>query len=211
MFKYIIFYLEIAFLVVVPVLLLTVSSDYFALRPIVMILGGIYCGYRLLRSEATMASLGIHKAKFKIATKALVIPSLLFVAIALLLFYFLPNNVMKLLVGYDPLSVKSFSDRLLGYIFVSSPIQELIFRGYITWRVGQVYAEVKIMEFISVAIFTFIHIPFYSPLLLIITFVMGILYIRNYQKYQNLFAPILSHSLVGACLIIIRNAWFPYS
>lgn len=211
MSKYIVFYLEIVFLVVIPVLLLTIKSDYFSFRPYLMMAGGIYSGYRLLRSEATMASLGIHMAKFKSATKALIIPSALFVFLTLMLFYFLPNNIMKFLVGYDPLSVKSFTDRLLSYIFISSPVQELIFRGYMTWRIKQVYSDIKIMEIISVTIFTFIHIPFYSPLLLIITFVMGILYIRNYQKYQNLFAPIISHSLVGASLMIIRNAWFPYS
>lgn len=211
MSKYLVFYLEILLLVVIPIILLTFSSQFLAVRHLFMAAGGTYCAYRLLKSEATMASLGIHQAKFKSAIKAIVLPSLLLIIGTFLIFYFLPFNYLKLITGYDSLKVVSFTERILAYVFLSAPIQELIFRGYITWRISKVFTNVKLMEIFSVGIFTFVHLPFYSPLILLITFVMGIIYIRNYQKYQNLFAPVISHAVVGACLIIIRNAWFPYA
>lgn len=211
MSKFVVFYLEVLLLVILPIFLFTGSSTYFVYRPLFMALGGIYCSVRLWRSEATMASLGIHIQKFRSATKDLILPSVLLVFTTLVIFYLAPESILKMLVGYDPLSVKTLTERLLAYIFVSVPIQEIIFRGYVTWRIREVYSSVKVMEFISVAIFTFIHIPFHSPLLLLLTLAMGIIYIRNYQKYQNLFAPIISHAFVGACLVIIRNAWFPYT
>jgi hypothetical protein len=210
MSKYLVFYLEVAFLLVIPVILLTMSSRFLATRHVFMAIGGIYCAYRLLRSEATMVSLGIHKAQFVIALKDIILPSILIVLMTFFIFYFLPFNYLKLINGYDSLPIISLVDRLMAYVFLSSPIQELIFRGYITWRIAQVFSSVRVIEALSVALFTFAHIPFYSPLIIFITFLMGIVYIRNYQKYQNLFAPIISHSVVGACLIIIRNIWFPY-
>ncbi len=176
-----------------------------------MVAGGLYCALRLWRSSATMASLGIHKAKFVSATKDLILPSTLLVLVTYVIFTITPIPLLKTIVGYDPLSVKTIWERLLGYVFVSVPVQEIIFRGYVTWRIREVFSSVKIMEFISVAIFVFIHIPFHSPLLLLLTLGMGIVYIRNYQKFENLFAPIVSHAFVGACLVIIRNAWFPYT
>lgn len=211
MSKFVVFYLEVFLLVILPIFLFTGSSAYFVYRPLFMALGGIYCSVRLWRSEATMASLGIHIHKFQEATKDLILPSILIVFSTLVIFYLAPEPILKMLTGYDPLSVKTLTERLLAYIFVSVPVQEIIFRGYVTWRIREVYSSVKVMEFISVAIFTFIHIPFHSPLLLLLTLAMGIIYIRNYQKFQNLFAPIISHAFVGACLVIIRNAWFPYT
>ena len=102
------------------------------------------------------------------------------------------------------------SSLLLSYILFSVPIQELIFRGYFTWRLKQVFISPQIIRLFSVVIFTAVHIPFYNPFLLLVSFTMGLLYIYNYQKYQNIFALMISHSLVGVYGIIIRNAWFPY-
>lgn len=210
MSKYIVFYLEVVFLLVIPITLLTFSSDFLAIRHVFMGLGGAYCVWRLLKSEATMASLGIHKSGFVEAVKNIALPSFLLILSTFLIFYFLPYNYLQSIAGYDSLPKMSFVERILAYISLSSPVQELIFRGYITWRISQVFTEIKIIEFLSIGFFTFAHLPFRSPLLLIVTFIMGLMYIKNYHKYQNLFAPIISHSIVGACIIVIRNAWFPY-
>ena len=157
-----------------------------------------------------MASLGIHKAQFVNAMRDIILPSFLLVLMTFTIFYFLPFNYLKIINGYDSLPIVSFVDRLMAYVFLSSPIQEIIFRGYITWRITQVFSSVRVIETLSVAFFTFAHLPFQSPLIILITFLMGVVYIKNYHKYQNLFAPIISHSLVGASLIVIRSIWFPY-
>lgn len=197
-------------MLIVPIILLTTSSEFLAARHIFIAIAGIYSAIRLIRSEATMASLGIHRAKFFSALQNIALPSFVLIIGTFLVFYFLPFEYLKLLTGYDPLPVIPFSERILAYVFLSAPIQELIFRGYITWRIAQVFSSTRIIEAISVGIFTIVHLPFHSPLILVVTLIMGIIYIKNYSKYQNLYAPAISHALVGACLIIVRNAWFPY-
>ncbi|EKD80651.1 MAG: hypothetical protein ACD_40C00043G0006 [uncultured bacterium] len=211
MSKYFIFWLEVLLILVIPILLFSVNSYFFALRHVIMGLGGLYCSYRLFRSKATFSSLGIRQTNFLLAVKDLAFPSLVFVGITWIIFLLLSTSSLKIIVGYDPLTIKSFIERILAYIFLSAPIQELIFRGYITWRIKEIYQNPRLIQFLSVTFFMFAHLPFYSPLLLFITLFMGLIYIKNYLKFQNLFAPILSHAFVGACLLLIRNAWFPYT
>lgn len=205
-----IFYLEAIILLGISTLLMTLDSRFLALRHVFIFVAGIYSAWHLIRSTATMASLGIRKDHLLHALMDIIFPSSTLILGTFLIFYFLPLNYLKMLVGYDPLPAISLGERVLAYVTLSSPIQELIFRGYVTWRISEVFIEVKTIEFLSVGIFAFVHLPFRSPLLILITIIMGIIYIKNYQKYQNLFAPIISHSIVGASIILIRNIWFPY-
>ena len=201
---------ELLLLIVVPVFGLMWSASFLAIRPALLGLGAIYCLSRLWFSHATWDDLGIRRAGFVNSLKSLMIPSLILVLVTYLLFVFLPHPILVRFVGYDPLVVPSFTNRLIAYIFLSSPIQEFIFRGYLTWRLKQVFTHQLTIKLVSVSLFTFVHLPFYSPLLLLISATMGFLYIWVYSRDRNLYAPTISHSLIGASLIIIRNAWLPY-
>lgn len=210
MSKYTIFYLEAFFLFIIPVSLLTYSSSFLSARHIFMGIGGLYCAWRLFKSSTTLGDLGFHAVDFQKSLLNITIPSIIIILFTYLTFALTPLPMLKFLVGYDSLPTLEFSRRIFAYMFLSAPVQELIFRGYITWRIKEVYSDNKVIELISVAIFTLAHLPFYSPLILVITFFMGLVYIKNYQKYQNLYTVTISHAVVGAALIIIRNAWFPF-
>jgi membrane protease YdiL (CAAX protease family) len=210
MSKYTIFYLEVLFFFVIPVSLLTVSSNLLAARHVLMGVGGLYCAWRLIKSSATLADLGFHATGFWQSLKNIVIPSALIILATYLVFLLTPHNFLKFLVGYDSLPTVDFAKRILAYVILSAPVQELIFRGYMIWRIKEIYKNPKEIEFISIALFTLAHLPFHSPLILVITFFMGLVYVKNYEKYQNIYTVTISHAVVGAALIIIRNAWFPF-
>lgn len=193
-----------------PVALLSLSSEILAMRHIFIAIAGIYSAWRLTVSSPTLSEIGLHKNGFREALVALVLPSILLILSTYLVFELLPTPWLNQIAGYDSLAVIGLPSRLLAYALLSAPVQELVFRGYITWRIKQVYTSGKALEMFSVAIFTFAHLPFHSPLVLVVTFFMGIAYIRNWEKYHNLYSLIISHAIVGACLIVIRNAWFPY-
>lgn len=210
MSKYTIFYLEVLFFFVIPVSLLTWSSSILAARHIFMGVGGIYCAWRLIKSSATFGDLGFHATGFQKSLLSITLPSLLIILATYIVFLLTPYDTLKFLVGYDSLPNVEFTRRILAYMFLSAPVQELIFRGYITWRIKEVYQNPKEIEYISIALFTLAHLPFHSPLILAITFFMGLIYIKNYEKYQNIYTVTISHAVVGAALIMIRNAWFPF-
>lgn len=209
MSKYLIFYIEAILLFVLPVALLTFSSQFLTIRHFFMAVAGGYSAWRLYKYRADLASLGIHRTNFMASLKDLVKPSMLMILLTLLVFSFTPPGLLQIMVGYDSLPPVSLVTRLILYITLSAPIQELIFRGYITWRLKDLYTNQNQIVIMSVAFFTFAHVPFHSVLFLLVTSFMGYIFIKNYLKYQNLYTIMIAHAIIGACLFIIKYTWFP--
>ena len=197
------FYLELVTFLVIPVILFALYPELFALRQAITVLGTLYCLTRLYSSRNPIKALGFQKANFWPALHSLITPSLFMVVTAFLIFAFTPSEFLRLIAGSDPLRSRTLLERLLVYFFISTPLQELIFRGYLTWRLEQVFSSTHSIQTISIIIFTLAHIPFFSPLILLLTFIMGYVYIRNYLRYRNLYALILSHSVVGSGIIML--------
>lgn len=210
MSKYTIFYIEAILLFALPVTLLTYSSQFLAIRHIFMAVAGIYSAWRLFKYKATLASLGIHRTNFVPSLKDLVNPSLFMILITFAIFIFVPSSLLRILIGYDSLPSIGLFTRLIMYVTLSAPIQELIFRGYITWRIKEVYTKRNEIIMLSVAFFTFAHLPFHSILFVVLTGFMGYIFIKNYLKYQNLYTMMIAHALVGGFIFAIRYVMFPY-
>jgi len=209
MSKYWVFYLEVFLLFVLPVLLLTVSSEFLAVRHLFMAVAGLYSTWRLVKYQATFKQLGLSGYNFWPSLKDLINPSLTMIVAIYALFIFAPLPLLALLIGYDSLPPLNLANRIFMYMLLSAPIQELIFRGYITWRIKEVYSKHSEIILLSVMSFTFAHLPFHSILFLILTSFMGYVFIKNYLKYQNLYTLMISHAVVGAILFVIRYTWFP--
>lgn len=60
-------------------------------------------------------------------------------------------------------------------------------------------------------IFVIAHVPFLSPMMILVAMWMGYLYVNNYLKYFNILPIMLSHAVVGSLLILLRNFYLPYS
>jgi len=211
MSKPIVLYLEIFFLTVLPLYFMTTKTSVLAARPLLMAVGGLYCALRLLRGHARLTDLGLTLKNFAPATRALILPSLSLIIFVYLLIFFSPASIKLWLIGTDPLSISSFSARLAFYVFGSAPVQELIFRGYVTWRLEQVFHNRAWIYFLSVGVFTLLHTPFHSPIMVMVALFLGIVYLHNYLIHRNLLAVSLSHAFIGAVLIFFRNAYLPYT
>ncbi len=203
MWKQIIFYLEVLVFLATPVVLFMIYPHFFAARYIFTVAGAIYCVARLVYHRSKFQDLGLVTLNFWSALRDLILPSFLMLISTFLIFKLLPSVFLSLILGHDPLPIDSLLERLLVYFFISTPLQELIFRGYLTWRLEQVFSSTHSIQTISIIIFTLAHIPFFSPLILLLTFIMGYVYIRNYLRYRNLYALILSHSVVGSGIIML--------
>ena len=211
MFKVIGLYFEVFIILGIPLVLMGSSTSILADRPFLMLVGGLYCAAVLFHYNAQLADIGLTLRNFKQSLAYLVTPSLGIIALTLVILSFSPPPLRIWLIGTDPLSVTSLGNRILLYIFASAPIQELIFRGYFTYRLERIVKNNYWLLTLSILVFTIAHIPFHSPIMLVISLVMGITYIFNYQKYRNLYAIMISHAMVGAILILIRNFYLPYT
>lgn len=203
-------FIEIVVALGLPIYLMGANEFILAARPILLGIGGIYAGLLLSRSHATHRDIGLTRDRLLPALRSLIVPSLVTVATVLFIMSLTPPATRLWMIGSDPLSVPELSNRLIFYIFGSSPVQELIFRGYLTYRLEQVFSRKIWIVFISTLIFILAHVPFKSPILLLVAAMLGVYYILNYLKYKNLFAVAISHGFVGSILIIVRNFYLPY-
>lgn len=90
------------------------------------------------------------------------------------------------------------------YIVILGPVQELIFRGIL-------FAEMKrcrniapaMMVLISTITFSYLHIIYNHPLLLLITFVSGLVWGLIYLRWPSIWGISVSHSLLGALAMFL--------
>jgi uncharacterized protein len=90
------------------------------------------------------------------------------------------------------------------YIVILSPVQELIFRGIL-------FAEMKrcrniapaIMVLISSVTFSYLHIIYHHPMLVLITFISGLVWGVIYLRWPSIWGISFSHSLLGALAMFL--------
>lgn len=202
--------LEIFLLILLPYYLMTTQVSVLAARPLIMGFGGLYCTLMLFYHRVKLPTLGLTRNNFGPGIKSLVVPSLLVIIGIYFVLQYVTQTTRIWLIGSDPLTISNFYARLAFYVFGSAPVQELIFRGYLTWRLEKAELSQFWLWILSVGIFTLLHAPFKSPIMLGVALVLGIIYLANFLRYRNLLAVSVSHGLVGAVLIILRNYYLPY-
>lgn len=182
-----------------------------SVRAYIMGAGGLYMFYVFRKNNITFSKLGFTHKEMSTSLKELILPSLLMILTSLIIFALIPNNLIPALIGYDPQSISSLTLRILLYCLWSVPFQELLFRGYLYLFVSSVYKSPKSIAIVMWLVFVLAHIPFFSPMMMIIAMWMGYVYIKNYLKHHNLLPIMISHALVGGVLLIVRDFYLPYS
>lgn len=203
------FILEVTLLYFFPLLVMGQNPTLLSLRPYFFGLGGIYIVLQALRAKVKPLAWGLT-TKGVLPTSLKLLPltlSLPFIAYALL--SIVPPATQGWLIGYDMLDYPLLP-RLILYVFASVPIQELIFRSYLVWRLERLLLTPAVIIPLSTLLFFIGHLPFHSPLMLLVSLVMGYVYARSYQQSRLLFPLIFSHALAGSLLLLVRNHFLPY-
>ena len=90
----------------------------------------------------------------------------------------------------------------LFYVFISCPIQELLYRGVLT-SIGCEKISNTGLVLISSFLYSYIHIIYYDFLTLVITFIIGVIWHLAYLKTNNLMGVTISHIILGILTISI--------
>jgi len=205
----ILFFIEIIVLYFVPVFGMGYNPTLLSYRPYLFLLGGIYVLWRGVSRRVTLSDWGITTKGWHYGWTHLVTITLLLPALSFLVLSISSPELRVWLIGFDMLSV-SLPMRLILYTLVSVPIQEFIFRSYLTWRIERIGYNTNLNIAISSLLFIAGHIPFRSPIMLAVVIVIGCVYSRLYVHHRNIFPILLSHALVGSLLILTRNYFIPY-
>ena len=87
----------------------------------------------------------------------------------------------------------------LAYVLLSSPIQELIFRGTLQARLKEFLIgkhHVGLSIFVSNLLFALIHIAV-SSVLSVFAFLAGLFWGWLYNKHKTLVGVVISHMMIG--------------
>lgn len=87
------------------------------------------------------------------------------------------------------------------YIFISSPVQEFLYRGALTKMLDYLKIKDTNKLFFTSTLYSFVHVIYKNPLTLILTFIMGIIWHQNYKKTNNLIGVSISHAILGVLTI----------
>lgn len=89
------------------------------------------------------------------------------------------------------------------YTIVSVWPQELIFRTFFFERYAVLFRNKSLLVFVNAIVFSLAHLFFRNTLVLILTFVGGLLFGYTYMKYRSTTAVSIEHALYGNWLFAV--------
>ncbi len=184
--------LLLLFYLAMPILILldVISFKY---KFVVMVIFAIV-SYVLLRLVGVKnQQLGISTNDLWLSIKT-VLPITIVFAILALIFYVLGWS------RFEPTETFVF---YLFYVFISSPVQEFLYRGMTTYF-GQVFdLPIWVVIIVASLLYSFVHIIYKDYALVISTFFLGLIWHYLYLKTNNLAGVAFSHAVVGALTIFL--------
>ena len=187
-----ILFLIFTFYIVIPFLLL-INPLFFKNKFIILTIGGILI-YTILRlSGFNNSSLGIKPAKTTQSIRDISVITLILIVIGIILSSFKISR-------FQPSETLSF---YLFYIFISSPIQEFLYRGALTSILQQINFRKFSIILISSILYSLAHLGYKDLITCILTFLIGLLWHQKYLKTKNLAGVTISHAILGIITIFI--------
>ena len=190
--KFIIYLIILLIYILLPTLILVGIIDFsfrfymLTFISIVLFIVGRLMGY-------SASDLGIKKGEWRKSLRD-VMPITLGLVVICLVYYF---------AGYSRLDNTVSFGFLLFYIFISSPVQEFIYRGFSTKLFQELTSKKWIVIVLSSVLYSYVHVIYTDIFTVLATFVIGIIWHYIYMKTTNIIGVSLSHAVLGILTIII--------
>jgi len=177
---------------IVPVVLILTGIIPFSFKFYVLIAGAVVVWVFLWRKGFSLRELGFSSSQ---AVRSIrdVIPVTVILAVIIAVIYLL-GNVER--VPTERWLFFSF------YIFISSPVQEFLFRASLNRMFDSVRITETVQMVLSALLYSFIHVIYQDALTLVITFVIGLIWFRLYLRTRHLLGVSISHAVLGALTIV---------
>lgn len=195
---------ETIILVFLPLILFKYLPQLMHYRTLLMVFGLIYFFYFIIAEKINHNTLGVTFKNLGPALRSVMLPTLFVLAIMFMAvplgwdskFFFIREMV-------EEIARKPVRFNYLYAIFISAPIQEVIFRSFYISRLETISKNKFFLVIWSAIVFALVHTLFENKLFAIFTFVLGIIYADNFLKYRNLLAIVISHALL-LCGVIFQ-------
>ena len=196
--------LETIFLFIIPLVILKVHPSLYRFRTIAMIIALPYLVFVMKTVGISQKKLGLSLRNFLQSMRSLILPTILCIFIIFITFRYFPSifDIHTLNSMRNILSITNpFLHVVFTYLIVSAPLQELLFRAFLTSRLELVSQNKYFLIAYTSLIFMFIHLPLQNFFITIGALLLGILWEINFIKYRNIVSISLSHALIGGFFV----------
>ena len=176
-----------------PVFLILTGLISFEYRFYVLEVATILVVLYSLLTNVRLNKLGFTRKKLRASIKHILPITLIFA---------LPI-VLTLIVGREIIDNSKIPwGFYLFFVFISSPSQEILYRGYLFHLLSEAGLNRLTSIGLSSILYSFVHLIYLDIPTLVITLIIGIFWGINYEKYRNIYGVIFSHSILGAMAIL---------
>jgi membrane protease YdiL (CAAX protease family) len=183
--------------IIIPISFLLNYSPIIKL--IIGVLGFIYVSYILLKVEKNRFRIN-KNLNWKNFWKSTLITFLIIAVVTSIFVWFTDSKSLFIVVLNKP---KLWILILLFYSLFSVYPQELIYRTFFFQRYKNLFKNEFVFIIINAALFSLAHIFFKSSLVLILTFIGGILFAITYKKTKSTLLVSIEHAIYGCWLFTV--------
>lgn len=169
------------------------------LKLIIGVLGFVYVTSILLKVEKNRFSIN-KNLPWKNFWKSTLIKLLVIVVVTSVFVWFTDSKSLFIVVLNKPVFWMLI---LLFYSLFSVYPQELIYRTFFFQRYKNLFKNELVFILINAALFSLAHIIFKSYLVLILTFIGGILFAYTYKKTNSILLVSIEHAIYGCWLFTV--------
>lgn len=158
----------------------------------------------ILANRISFHDLGLSKKYFLESSKNLILPTILFIFLIMIIFTINPSVFDKTIFSKLRNIIylrNNYTHVFLTYALLSAPLQELIYRGYMTSRLELVSKNKIFIMIFTILSFLAIHFPFRNIPLYFGVFLLGIIWEKSFLQYRNLSSLSISHAIIGGVFV----------
>jgi hypothetical protein len=193
-------YKSLELLIIFVLIPLSFAFNYAPILKLVIgVLGFSYIIYVLFKIEKI--KLRIEKnSNWKAFWRSTIIKLLIIMGITSLFVWFTDANNLFTVMLHKP---KLWVLILLFYSLFSVYPQELLYRTFFFQRYENLFKNEKLFIFINALLFSFAHLFFKNTLVLLLTFIGGILFAITFKKSKSTVLVSIEHSIYGCWLFTV--------
>lgn len=169
------------------------------IKMVIGILGFIYVVFVLLRVEKNTFRIAPH-LKWSTFFKWTLIQLVLIAILTTLYMWFVDPANLYIVVLNKPLLWLGI---LFVYSFLSVYPQELIYRTFFFQRYQSLFKSETLFIIINATLFSLAHLFFRNGLVIILTFIGGILFALTYKKTKSTLLVTIEHAIYGCWLFTV--------
>ena len=178
------------FFIIIPIILIPTNSNiamFSALTTVAIICVG-YLKYK------KVALIDLKDFRFDKYLKIILYKFLIVATLILIFSYFFdPSKFLNLPRSHFFLWLLI----MILYPILSAFPQEIVYRSFFFKRYGNLFKNKKILIFVNAFLFSFAHIIYLNPIVILFTFIGGLMMAESYSKHNSLIKVSIEHGLYG--------------